>query len=199
MPDKSGPRRLISRRDFLRLSGGIAGLGVAYWILRPQPAFASVPPPGAVLPIAYFRAICQRCARCVAACPHRALRQDAEGLPYLDGLGGWCDLCLDCVYACPTGALRPIDPKQFKIALAVIDHGRCLGWLHGGCRLCYEKCIKLQNAIGVDNDWHPHVDAEKCNGCGACVNVCPQSDAEGRSKVYGRAVALKVEGYGPET
>lgn len=190
---------MITRRDFLKLSGGVAALGISFLILRPQPAFASILPPGAIQPVAFFRAACNRCGKCVAVCPHRALRQNNEGLPYIDGLGGWCDLCLECVPACPTGALQPVDPKQFKLGLAVIDRDWCIAWLHTGCRLCHEKCINLQNAIWLDKDVHPHVDAAKCNGCGACVNVCPQSDARSRNKSYGRAVALMPEGYGPES
>ena len=117
MSDESGVRGLISRRDFLKLTGGVAALGVAYAILRPQAAFASVPPPGALVPIDRFRATCNRCGKCAAICPHRALRQNSAGLPYIDGLGGWCDLCLDCVRVCPTGALVQVDPEQFKLGL----------------------------------------------------------------------------------
>ena len=183
---------LCSRRDFLKMTGGVAALGVAYAILRPQPAFASVRPPGAILPADRFRATCNRCGKCAAICPNRAIRQNAEGLPYIDGLGGWCDLCVKCIAVCPTGALRPVDPQQTKLGLAVIDRTRCLAWLHGGCRLCYEKCINLKQAVWLDNDLRPDVYSDRCNGCGACVFVCPQSDAVGRSKNDGRAVALKA-------
>ncbi len=72
---------LLSRRDFIRLVGGLATLGVASFILWPRTAFANVPPPGAILPVALFQASCNRCGKCVATCPHNAIRQNNEGLP----------------------------------------------------------------------------------------------------------------------
>lgn len=146
-----------------------------------------------------FRAECQRCGRCEAICPHRAIRLDAEGLPYIDGLSGWCDLCVECVKVCPTGALSPVDPKLAKLGVASVNRKRCLAWLWGGCRLCYEKCSTLKNAISLDKDYRVYVDSARCNGCGACVNVCPQSSAEGESKNFGRAVSLIVSEDGTQS
>jgi ferredoxin-type protein NapG len=182
--------KAISRRDFLALLGGASALGLSYLILRPQPAFASVLPPGARTPFALFHATCLRCGKCTAACPHQAIRQDAQGLPYVDGLGGWCDFCMDCVAVCPTGALHPIDPKTAYLGVAVLNQDRCIAWIRSGCRLCYEKCLDLQKAITVDAKMRPAVDPARCNGCGACVYVCPQADIEGRSREFGKAIAL---------
>jgi ferredoxin-type protein NapG len=183
--------QLPTRRDLLALAGGAAALSVSYLILRPQPALAGVLLPGALVPFELFRAACLRCGRCTAACPQHAIRQDNEGIPYIDGLGGWCDLCMKCVPACPTFALRPVDPQTIKIGIAVIDHDRCIPWIRTGCRLCYEKCLEIQQAIWLDDSQRPHVDEARCTGCGACVYVCPQSDVEGRSRESGRAVTLR--------
>ncbi len=179
----------ITRRDFLKLAGGVAALGVSYFVLRPQTTFAGVLPPGAI-PLDQFRAACARCGKCAAVCPHRAIRLNAEGLPYIDGMSGWCDFCMDCVRVCPTDALRWVDPQQARLGYAAINRDRCIAWKWAGCRLCYEKCIQLQDAIWLDKDWRPRVETARCNGCAACVFVCPQSDVEGRSKNLGRAVAI---------
>ena len=193
MPSKSIS---LTRRDFLKLTGGFAAFGFAIFAFRPQPTFPSILPPGAILPAEQFRAQCQRCGKCVAICARRALAQDASGVPYINGLSGWCDLCLDCVRVCPTGALRAVDPKQFKLGLAEIDRDQCLAWRGNGCRLCYEKCESLQKAIELDADVRVYIKSEKCNGCGACVNECPQADRVTKHKNTGRAVALKVLDHG---
>jgi len=189
----------LSRRDFLKLSGLVAAFGFSIFTLAPQAGFPSVLPPGAIVPADRFSALCNRCGKCAAICHRRAVRQDNAGLPYIDGLGGWCDFCMDCVEVCPTGALMPADPKQIKLGLAVIDEDRCIAWKSIGCRLCYEKCLDLKEAISLDADYRPHIDASLCNGCGACVNVCPQSGKLGSSKKYGRAVALKAVQHAPRT
>jgi ferredoxin-type protein NapF len=187
--------KTITRRDFLKMAGGVAALGVWYLIVRPQLTFSSVLPPGA-LPREQFRAACLRCGKCAAACSQRAIQLSAEGLPHIDGLAGWCDFCMDCVSVCPTGALRWVDPTQARIGYAEINRERCIAWKWQGCRLCYEKCVNLQDAIWLDKDWRPHVGTARCNGCAACVHVCPQSDAEGKNKNFGRAVAIMAAGNG---
>lgn len=191
MTDSKKPLKL-SRRDFLRVIGGLAASGLSLGILIPPPSFPRVLPPGAILPAEKFRATCNGCGKCVAVCPHNALRQNIFDSPYLDGLSGWCDLCMICVNACPTGALMPVDPKTTKLGLAVIDRDRCIAWQAAGCRLCYEKCSMLQKAITMDSDFRPYVDDVLCNGCGACVNVCPRADKSGGDLYSGRVVSLKV-------
>lgn len=187
----------LTRRDFLKVIGGVAALGVSFAILSPSPSFPRVLPPGALLPADRFRAACNGCGKCVAVCPHNALRADIFGQPYIDGLSGWCDLCMDCVEVCPTGALvLPADPLKTKLALAEIDRNQCIAWVATGCRFCYEKCTTLQQAITIDEDYRPYITESACNGCGACVNVCPRPDKVSRNLHTGRAVALKEIPHG---
>lgn len=181
----------LTRREFITLVGAATGLGIACWILLPQPAFAGVLPPGARTPLIFFSAMCSRCGKCVSACPHNAMRQNSQGLPYLDGLGGWCNFCMNCADVCLTGALQSIDPKTTVLGVAVINRERCIAWIRSGCRLCYEKCLDLRQAIHVDSQFRPRVEEDKCNGCGACVYVCPQSIVDGLDKSRGKAIALR--------
>lgn len=187
--------KALTRRDFLRLSGGALGISLTYLLWRPRPVAAGVRPPGA-LPAADFEAACLRCGRCAAACERQAIRLSLDGLPYIDGLGGWCDFCMLCGETCPAAALQAVDPASATIGAAVIDRERCIAWNWLGCRLCAEACADLQGAIWLDDDLRPHVDSDRCNGCGACVYVCPQSAAEGRHRRYGKAVALQSPNKG---
>lgn len=182
----------VSRRNFLRLSGGAVGAGLAYWMLRPKTAVAgNVLPPGA-LPAQDFEAACLRCGRCTAVCEQQAIEIDVNGRPFISGLSGWCDFSMDCVNVCPSGALLPVDAATVRLGTAVIDIDRCLAWNHfNACRWCVRVCDDLQQAIWVDEDMKPYIDTERCNGCGACVNICPQSAYEGIDKKYGKAVALR--------
>lgn len=182
----------LSRRNFLRLSGGVVGAGLAYWTLRPPTAAAAtgVLPPGA-LPGPDFQAACLRCGRCASICDQQAIEIGVDGRPYLNGLNGWCDFCMCCGEECPSGALVPVDPETAKIGTAVIDRDRCLAWNQfNACRWCVVTCDNLQQAIWIDDERRPHVDADLCNGCGACTHICPQSARAGIDKQYGKAVTL---------
>ncbi|MBI5649224.1 MAG: 4Fe-4S dicluster domain-containing protein [Chloroflexi bacterium] len=183
----------FTRREFLALVGGVTALSVTGLVLHPQSISAEVRPPGALAPNELFRAACLRCGKCVSACPHQTIRQNNERLPYIDGINGWCFFCMDCGIACPTGALRPVDPHSTKLGTAIIDRARCLAWTHLECHACYDQCVKLKQAITLDAQKRPLVDLKRCNGCGACVTVCPQSNLEGRSKEFGKAVALVAD------
>lgn len=180
----------MSRRDFLRISGGTVGAGLALWMLRPGTASARVLPPGALAAEA-FTAACLRCGRCTAVCDQRAIQVDVFGEPYVDGISGWCDFCELCVETCPSGALTPFEPDTVVMGTAVIDRDRCIAWLRVGCRLCAEKCDKLQQAIWIDEDLNPHVDEKLCNGCGACVFVCPQAAQMAGNRKRGKAISLQ--------
>jgi ferredoxin len=47
----------------------------------------------------------------------------------------------------------------------------CLAWQGSFCSTCVERC-PVEGAIALDAG-RPRVVAERCNGCGVCVRVCP--------------------------
>lgn len=120
---------------------------------------------------------CIRCDKCRSVCPRGVIgvAPIESGLvnartPIIDFHRGYCDFCDKCVQVCPTGALRAFDETREKIGVAIVQRDRCLAYFNG-CIVCADACE--YGAISVDSDGRPSVDAEACNGCGRCVDVCP--------------------------
>jgi MauM/NapG family ferredoxin protein len=167
-------------------------------------------PPGALIE-EDFLARCVRCGQCMKICPNNAvhpalLESGIEGIftPILLMRVGYCEhTCVLCGHACPTGAISPLDTKTkvgdidtppIRIGTAFFDRGRCLPWAMGTpCIVCEEWCPTSPKAIWfeetevVGRDGKtvrlklPHLDPDKCTGCGACEKVCPVS---GKTGVY---------------
>ena len=124
-----------------------------------------------------------------------------EGLwtPMLVPNIGYCEpSCVLCSESCPTGAIWKLTPQQkgwvaggvttnpVRLGTAFHDRSRCLPWaLDTQCIVCEEWCPVSPKAIFVKEVQvvdrtgntvtlkQPHVDAQRCVGCGACEYACP--------------------------
>jgi formate hydrogenlyase subunit 6/NADH:ubiquinone oxidoreductase subunit I len=76
-----------------------------------------------------------------------------------------------------------------KIGLASFDVTRCIPYAYGrDCMVCEEHCpipdkaiycltVEITDRNGTKKTIkQPHVDPEKCTGCGYCEHVCPFKD-----------------------
>lgn len=165
-------------------------------------------PPGSLIEKDFLER-CIRCGQCMKICPTNALQPALletgwEGIftPILVAQIGYCEhYCNLCSQVCPTGAITKIDIKTkigddttppTRIGSAFFDKGRCLPWAAGTtCIVCEEWCPTSPKAIWLEETdviaregsmkriKLPHVDPDKCTGCGACEYACPVTGSPG--------------------
>ena len=181
----TGDARRVPRRLFLGLCGGAA---TAALVDRLPVAGETLPlrPPGAADELT-MRALCVRCGSCVRACPAAILHPDLTP-PDLTGLllpvvrfktGHCLDDCARCGEACPSGAIAclPVAEKnERKIGLAIVEHEACLLSREIECGVCAAVCKRGAIFQDFSKDSYTasiRIDAERCNGCGACLAICP--------------------------
>ena len=183
------------------MKGSIVLAGIAAAIVGGETAFRTtvradglLHPPGAQSD-ADFLARCIKCGKCIEACPYRSLHVAgffagaAAGTPRIDARAHACRLCEDfpCVAACPTDALRNVEARRdVRMGVAVIDEDLCIAFAGNRCEVCYRACPLIDEAITIDYRllegdvnhavFAPSVNAEKCVGCGLCVERCVVSD-----------------------
>lgn len=151
-------------------------------------------PPGALKIDEEFLSACERCHKCIEACPYDAIQPlgpiagAAEGTPFLTPEVKPCHWCsdMDCINACPSGALSFGENKTVpEIAKAVIDPDLCLVGQGVLCDTCAVRCPTEIKAIRMRGR-APVLDADLCTGCGLCAYYC---DAEPHA-ISIRAVSL---------
>jgi ferredoxin-type protein NapF len=178
----------VARRSVLSL-----GAGAALAFAARQVFGASAPrlrPPGAAEEVR-FKALCIRCGNCLRACPSGILHRDLAG-----GASGalapvvrfgrerpsrrYClETCHECTRSCPTGAIARLTLEQKNrraIGLARIDLPGCLVTADRTCAVCIDVCPQKAITMSFSPETYTntlHVDGQRCNGCGACMLVCP--------------------------
>lgn len=120
---------------------------------------------------------CTACDRCISACQSQMqiLKRGAGGYPEVDfTLGrGECSFCHACVNVCEADVFRPITEPAWAHKID-IQNG-CLALNGTECRSCEDSCepraIRFRRQLG--GIAVPLLDLNACNGCGACLRVCP--------------------------
>ncbi len=140
---------------------------------------APLRPPGALNEVG-FLATCTRCNACADACPYQAIQRFpleagiSANSPYIDAKIQSCQLCPDfpCIQVCEPKALLPLGEQGVAMGHAIVRSKSCQTWNDKVCTLCYDACPYPEQAITMDDDYHPRV-FDACVGCGACQQRCP--------------------------
>ena len=146
----------ISRRSFLR--GNIRGnINVIY-------------PPWAV---SDFSNQCERCEDCISVCQEKILVKGDGGYPTVNFHSGQCTFCGDCVKACQHAALDGTLPQPWLVIANIKKE--CLSLNAVYCRSCGDSCDQraVEFQLQTGGRALPVISQTLCNGCGACVSVCP--------------------------
>ena len=119
---------------------------------------------------------CNRCGECIPACPTGILSKGRGGFPQVGFTAGECTFCGKCVEACkPAALVRSGNCAPWEIVARIGES--CLAFERVVCRSCGERCeqsaIRFRPALGGVS--RPELNSQGCNGCGACVRVCPAS------------------------
>lgn len=134
---------------------------------HPHPAGFRPRPPGVVLSAL---SLCTRCGDCAEACPENLIVIADDGVALVPERGE-CILCGACADACEAEVFSSdqVMAHRFEISQD------CLAYAGIACMACRDACpqdaISMLPRIGVP--FTPELDAEVCNGCGACVAPCP--------------------------
>ncbi len=122
-----------------------------------------------------FQNTCERCSRCIGACPQGLIRSDRSGYPVIDFQHGGCTFCGRCREACDAGALADRSGARPWELRAVLDPGSCLSWHSVECRTCIDWCDAAAIGLQLMPGRPPRVriEAGRCSGCGSCVAPCP--------------------------
>lgn len=189
------------RRELLGIGGAAAAAAAIFAgmsSVNSQPATAeTLLPPGAVRDAANdgikpFLSLCTRCGQCIAACPQKIIKPSlgkgdwtAALTPIVDLSANFCRPdCNRCGQVCPSGAIPQFtvtQKQQAKIGVARVDPSQCIR-----CYRCVSACPYQafeQMADLQTGQIFPHVETEKCNGCGLCLTVCPAREA-GAIKIF---------------
>ena len=191
--EKRTGRAGFSRRTFALGALGACGLVALGAGAKVVPSRTLLRPPGGQDEKALVGG-CLHCEKCREVCPKGAIGpvHIEDGLlnmrtPTLDFKAGWCDFCTGvaggprCVAVCPTHALslpagaalgstETGEPGNVVLGIAVVNRDWCLAQRGMGCHECVDACAFEALELGYDHI--PVVDAERCNGCGACENAC---------------------------
>lgn len=159
----------LSRRHFLR--GNFLNALKSEQVK--QQGVQVIRPPWADL--THFLHKCTGCDRCITACPMDILTKGAGGYPEIDFTQGKheCTFCQACVESCPEDVFRPISEPAWQHKVTIKTD--CLANNGIECRACQDSCesraIQFKREVGQIPT--PILDSTLCNGCGACLNVCP--------------------------
>jgi ferredoxin-type protein NapF len=135
---------------------------------------SSVRLPWLTNPLAFIHD-CTRCGKCQENCETNIIVIGDGGFPTVDFSIDECTFCYQCAEVCPESLFKPKSEEPWQAQIVI--EKECLAIRNIECRSCSEMCdamvISFKPELG--RVAQPKLDLDKCNGCGACVSVCPTS------------------------
>ncbi len=127
-----------------------------------------------------FAEQCRNCKACIEACPESIIQPDNNRQPFINFQKGECTFCGDCRAVCETGALSKINLDEQPWDAKVIVGSGCLSEKNTLCRSCGEACEHqaLYFPLSIQGIVRPEINRDRCNGCGACIAMCPTEALE---------------------
>lgn len=195
----------LSRRSFLAGGGCLAALFAVGGAGALFPKSVSLLRPPGAQDEGSLLSVCIKCDRCRSVCPEKAIdvAHVEDGIlqartPYLNFKKGYCTFCEGaflCARVCPVSALGSFDPMRDKIGIAVVEESECLLY-RSGSGSCSKNCIDAceYSALSLDEGGRLVVNAESCNGCGACECSCPSSSYGNFTASGKRGINVEVLG-----
>ena len=125
--------------------------------------------------LANFFDKCTACDKCIAVCETQILVKGAGGYPEVNFMNGRgeCTFCQACVKACEADVFRSTDERAWFHYVEIQQS--CMTFSGVECRSCEDSCesraIRFKRQVG--RVAMPELNVESCNGCGACMAVCP--------------------------
>jgi len=122
-----------------------------------------------------FVEICRNCNACQDACPESIIQFDSRNQPFVNFHQGECSFCADCVSVCENAALLKVNEDALPWTAKVVLKNGCLSEQNTLCRSCGDVCDHdaLHFPLSVRGIVSPEINKAKCNGCGACISICP--------------------------
>lgn len=122
---------------------------------------------------------CTQCNSCITACPEEIIVKGDGGFPEIDFSQGECTFCNKCVDACKEPLFIESEGEE-PWDLSIEIKANCLAKSQVYCLSCQDSCET--EAISFKyisySTPQPQISLDSCNGCGACVAVCPQTAIE---------------------
>ena len=116
---------------------------------------------------------CTSCGACLDGCPEGIIDWDPERRPVVNLRRGECTFCGKCADACTAPVFIRGGQTAFRHIAGIGT--ACLtarGVVCGSCGdVCMQGAITFRPRIGAPP--LPVIVAERCNGCGACIAICP--------------------------
>ncbi len=129
-----------------------------------------------------FTDLCSRCNQCLEACEEQIIVSGDGGFPTINFELGECTFCYQCANACPAESFtssavlfKPQNEPPWQMKAHINQH--CLAHQNVECRSCSESCefFAITFKLTAGQVAQPQINTDSCNGCGACVSVCPSS------------------------